>query len=384
MDGEPTRLRAGGPSFLVAVAARGSSRHMRSSAEPTEDSVSALCVVLDCGPSWAERAPEELSSLCEQLLVFLNAYSLLAASNLLLLLGAHPAAVHCLWPPASAGADAVAVPGSPIGLRDALLAGVHALVSLPPPTEPSPPLPAALSAGLCRLLRAQRSRPRVEPRLLVVHATEDAPSQHLAVMNCAFAAQKLGVLIDAVVMARADSMVLQQATHLTGGLYLRPEERVQRVLAQYLISSCLPDRYARQFLRPPPQGALDTRAICALSQQQVEMGWACSVCLHVFEHDKLMACPVCGTRFTGRLLAAAQAGGAKKRPKKSAAAAATAAPAAAAIATVVTLTDNAATATNPAGSRGDGAAAPTFAPPADGRGASSSSEFAPWQTAPRH
>ena len=94
-----------------------------------------------------------------------------------------------------------------------------------------------------------------------------------------------------------DSMVLQQAAHLTGGLHLRPDEPTLRGLSQYLITHCLPSRQARQFLRMPRQRQPETRALCFLSKDPVEIGHACSVCLAVFHHDNLNACPVCGTRF---------------------------------------------------------------------------------------
>jgi len=141
----------------------------------------------------------------------------------------------------------------------------------------------------------------VQPRMLIVHASSDSPSQHLATMNAIFAAQKLSVLIDVVLLnQREDSMQLQQAAHLTGGLYLRPPvgSPMQRALAQYLLSCCLPDRYARQFVSAPQQGQLETRAICFLSKQALEVGFACSVCLAVFGDEKLPSCPVCATRFS--------------------------------------------------------------------------------------
>jgi transcription initiation factor TFIIH subunit 3 len=162
----------------------------------------------------------------------------------------------------------------------------------------SPLLSAALGIGLCRLQRTQRLRPKSEPRFLVLHASPDAPSQHLAIMNCAFAAQKLGIMMDTVVLAQQDSMLLQQAAHLTGGLYLKPDGPTQSALAQYLITCCLADRKTRQHLCAPAQQPPETRALCFLTKQPVEVGYACSVCLAVFSRDDLGGkCPVCSTRF---------------------------------------------------------------------------------------
>jgi hypothetical protein len=47
----------------------------------------------------------------------------------------------------------------------------------------------------------------------------DAPSQYVAVMNAIFSAQRAEVAVDALVLG-ADSAYLQQAAHLTGGLYV--------------------------------------------------------------------------------------------------------------------------------------------------------------------
>ena len=227
-----------------------------------------LTVVLDCSLSWARGGPEDLTQAIEQLLLFLNAFSLLSASNQLLLLASNDEAVEVLWPPASLGHDAVAAPSDARALRAAVAAGVQRLVTSRSSAASddggaaAPQLAAALAAALCRMHRVCRALPKVQPRMLLFHATEaEEPSQHLAAMNCVFAAQKMGVIIDALLLgATTDSTLLQHAAHQTGGLYLRPDAATQRAIAQYLITCCLPDRYARQFLRPPAQGQLETQA----------------------------------------------------------------------------------------------------------------------------
>ena len=109
-----------------------------------------------------------------------------------------------------------------------------------------------------------------------------------------------------------------------GGTHLRPDAPTLKALAQYLITCCLPGRYARQFLRLPKQRQPETRALCFVSKRPVEIGHACSVCLAVFGHDNLAACPVCGTRFA---LALPPLGQARKKLKKATGAAAAPAPA---------------------------------------------------------
>lgn len=58
-----------------------------------------------------------------------------------------------------------------------------------------------------------------DERILVLSATPSLQDQYIQVMNCIFAAQKHGVLIDACVL-RDTSAMLQQAASLTGGLYV--------------------------------------------------------------------------------------------------------------------------------------------------------------------
>ena len=61
------------------------------------------------------------------------------------------------------------------------------------------------------------------------------------------------------------------------------------------------------------------QARCFLTKAPLKLGHACSVCLAVFHHDVLAACPICGTRFMRQLLP--PPGGAKKKQKKGGAAA---------------------------------------------------------------
>ena len=45
-------------------------------------------------------------------------------------------------------------------------------------------------------------------------------------------------MVDACMLASTDSTFLQQATHLTGGIYMRPKQR--SALLQYLLVGLLP------------------------------------------------------------------------------------------------------------------------------------------------
>ena len=296
----------------------------------SEDDVNALAVITDCGPSWAERDHADLGALLQGVLLFLNAYQLLLAGNQLVLFAVQPEEVQVIWPPPEAGADAFMGTSDAHSLRAAVAAAIARLAASQReehkdceerPLHPAPLLSMAMGTAVCRLQRACRSQPKVQPRMLVISAAEDSIAQHLGSMNCVFAAQKLGILIDGVCLARQGSMVLQHAATLTGGLYLQPDAATQRGLAQYLITCCLPNRYERQYLRQPHQGRVETRALCFLTKRPLEVGHACSVCLAVFDHDKLRACPVCDTRFA-LMIAPGQFPKKKKKMASSGAAAA--------------------------------------------------------------
>jgi transcription initiation factor TFIIH subunit 3 len=55
-------------------------------------------------------------------------------------------------------------------------------------------------------------------------SSSELPLQYIPTMNAIFAAQAAHIALDALVLGPADSAFLQQATHLTGGLYMRAAE----------------------------------------------------------------------------------------------------------------------------------------------------------------
>jgi Transcription factor Tfb4 len=137
----------------------------------------------------------------------------------------------------------------------------------------------------------------LQPRLLVLHASNDVSSQYIAVMNCIFSAQKLRVPIDACVLRRdgADSSLLQQAAHITRGIYARPTHQAGGLL-QYLLSIYLSAPSTRAHLQLPVQRNVDFRASCFCHQRTTDMAYVCSVCLSIF-CDYLPVCTTCNTRF---------------------------------------------------------------------------------------
>ena len=70
--------------------------------------------------------------------------------------------------------------------------------------------------------------PALSCRVLVLQAARDVDSEYNAIMNCVFAAQKLGVVVDTCVLSREPSTFMQQAADQTGGVHvhLQPDKAV--------------------------------------------------------------------------------------------------------------------------------------------------------------
>ena len=132
-----------------------------------------------------------------------------------------------------------------------------------------------------------------------------------------------------------DSSYLQQAAHLTGGLYLRapsgsgtqgggvaaagglgvgmgvgsfggpsPLQSQQQkqhcnlgAALQYLLSCLSSDTVTRSMLRVHQPLGVDFRATCFCHKRALNVGYVCSVCLSIF-CKQLPQCAICGTTFT--------------------------------------------------------------------------------------
>ena len=161
-------------------------------------------------------------------------------------------------------------------------------------------LGGALSLALCHINKASRTFPDVKARLLVVQAAPDHSPDYIAIMNCIFSAQKLNVPVDAVILARDDSVLLQQAAHLTSGVYLKPEAGSN--LSQIMLSSFIVDSHSRTSMDLPTLTDVDYRGTCFCHRKVVDVGHVCSVCLSVFCSFSPI-CSTCGARFKLRRLA---------------------------------------------------------------------------------
>jgi transcription initiation factor TFIIH subunit 3 len=110
-------------------------------------------------------------------------------------------------------------------------------------------------------------------------------------MNSIFAAQRKKIPIDILKLA-GDTVLLQQASDATGGVYMKPER--PEGLLQYLMMAFLPDATARNSLVIPSAGGVDFRAACFCHRNVVDIGYVCSVCLSSTSPTHLQP----GTRLT--------------------------------------------------------------------------------------
>jgi len=159
-------------------------------------------------------------------------------------------------------------------------------------------LSGALSLGLCYINRIVKENQHIRPRILVIQASPDTSAQYIPIMNCIFSAQRQGILLDSVVLSSDDSTFLQQASHLTGGIYLKPMH--QNGLLQYLLSCLLADPYARKYLNLPTQSKVDYRASCFCHKRVIDIGFVCSVCLSIF-CTLSPKCSTCGAKYWIRI-----------------------------------------------------------------------------------
>ncbi|KAJ8445107.1 hypothetical protein Cgig2_029479 [Carnegiea gigantea] len=128
-------------------------------------------------------------------------------------------------------------------------------------------LSGSLSMALCYIQRVFRSGPlHPRPRILGLHGSPDGPEQYVAVMNAIFSAQRSMVPIDSCVIGAQHSAFLQQASYITGGVYLKPQQLDG--LFQYLSTVFATDLHSRNFIQLPKPAGVDFRASSVFGRAQ--------------------------------------------------------------------------------------------------------------------
>ena len=141
-----------------------------------------------------------------------------------------------------------------------------------------------------------------ETRIIVITATRIPANDFVTCMNCAFAAQKMGVVVDVVDYSQSSTPELLQLVHHTNGWYLSlaPKDGEQGVLAHALVTNFVASASARRYLNPPTCPATDMRTICYCHQNNlISIGYVCSVCLHVF-CERRNVCTACNSKVALR------------------------------------------------------------------------------------
>ncbi|KAH7863410.1 hypothetical protein Vadar_017158 [Vaccinium darrowii] len=274
------------------------------------DDVSLLMVLLDTNPffwSAANATSLSFSKFLSHVVAFLNSVLLINQLNQVVVIATGINTCDYVYDSAAAGAVPnqraeillqklveFVVKDEQLGKEDSVNGIGSSLLS------------GSLSMALCYIQRVFRSGPlHPQPRsnlmkllvwwqILCLHGSPDGPEQYVAIMNAIFSAQRSMVPIDSCLLGAQHSAFLQQASYITGGVYLKPQQLDG--LFQYLSTVFASDLYSRNFLQLPKPVGVDFRASCFCHKNTIDMGYICSVCLSIFcKHHK--NCSTCGSVF---------------------------------------------------------------------------------------
>jgi len=151
---------------------------------------------------------------------------------------------------------------------------------------------------------AKNSKGRAwSPRILLIQASDDRPSDYNAFMNCAFASVKQNVVVDGCFIpapkGAQSSPYLEQTCDLTGGLWLAPKGAAQsnKALTEVLLGVFLPPRSSRSRLNLPDINKVDFRARSFDTGDILDMAFVCNQCLSIFKQKPEGCCPTCGAEI---------------------------------------------------------------------------------------
>uniref|UniRef100_UPI00398EB910 general transcription factor IIH subunit 3 isoform X1 n=2 Tax=Pristiophorus japonicus TaxID=55135 RepID=UPI00398EB910 len=302
-----------------------------------DEDISLLVIVVDVNPIWwgqqiLNESQFTLSKCMDAVMVMGNSHLVMSRSNRLTIIASHSQESRFLypgkhWKPGSfsENSDLSSAESTFSGSKDGkfeLLALGNDIITeevkdLMAKTEVRAQMTETFLAGslakaLCYIHKVNKELEvghELKSRILVIKAAEDSAAQYMNFMNVIFAAQKQNILIDACVLD-SESGLLQQASDITGGLYLKIPQMLS--LAQYLLWVFLPDPEQRSQLVLPPPVHVDYRAACFCHRNLIEIGYVCSVCLSIFCNFSPI-CTTCETAFRIALPPVLKAK--KKKPK---------------------------------------------------------------------
>ena len=191
----------------------------------------------------------------------------------------------------------------------------------------------ALAQALCYINKRTRTQTanitnRLHSRIIIVSSSPDATQKYIPFMNCCFAAQRASIPIDICFLEStagakqkktSTNMFLQQAAHITAGMFIRVENPAE--LLQTLMSCMTPlARSTRGLLKLKYAEEVDLRSTCFCHRRVVDTGYVCSICLSsnltsycvratnccvVFCEGNLDVCPMCDSPFKSKNKASA-------------------------------------------------------------------------------
>ncbi|KAK4511235.1 low-affinity phosphate transporter [Mucor velutinosus] len=288
----------------------------------SEDDSNLLVIIIDTNPfAWEDssnaQVPLTLDNALSQVLVFINAHLALKYNNKVVVIASHVGQSKILYPLADNEEATTSNNGNRRNanmyphfqiVTDQIVSNLQKLLSstdasfLNKDMGASPTITGALSMALCYINRVTKldDEGHIKPRILVLSVSPDSAYQYIPLMNCIFSAQKASIPLDVCKVFGEETAFLQQASNITGGVYVKMENR--QALLEYLMMAFLPDRYSRNYLNLPSQDQVDFRAACFCHKKIVDIGFVCSVCLSIFCKWSPV-CSTCKTKFAFRPMA---------------------------------------------------------------------------------
>lgn len=134
-------------------------------------------------------------------------------------------------------------------------------------------------------------------------------SQHLSSLNCAFAAEKMGIVIDGVNLNLSASASVQQVCHVAGGTLFVYSQRIlesekpvgspaSSLIAFLLFHFPCPTLNEGDLVAKSMNAKMDSAPICMCHNKRVSLARLCSCCLAIYcEEFNDAICYFCNARF---------------------------------------------------------------------------------------
>jgi transcription initiation factor TFIIH subunit 3 len=267
-------------------------------AEQRRAAAAASSASAPAGRKGSSPPPITFQETLEALLLFVQSYLLMHRRNEIAFVICSRSGARMLYPTPELEKTGRMLSNGAVSTKDfqeLVRSGVRAVVEQDASSDEagSPgSLVRGLSQGLCFVNRRAKEIPGLQLRTLVLQAESDASQNYNATMNCIFSAQKMGMIVDCCCVGNEPSLFMQQAANITEGIFFHSRETG---LLQHLLTTFLPSKHCRKFLRSERPEVVDFRAACFCHQNIIDVAYVCSVCLSVF-CEFSPVCSTCGTK----------------------------------------------------------------------------------------